>query len=93
MSREPPQLADFIYDLRCHSPNVEKLSRTKVGRKGVPIVSGGGGSKGISVFNTNIEVNKRAPVSNLKVSDLLRVALGCLSGLRVRIIGTIWFLR
>jgi hypothetical protein len=76
LGRENPQLADFMYGLRCHSPNVEKLSRTKIGRKGVPITSGGGGGKGSSVFNTNVEVNKTAPVINLKVSDLLRAAFG-----------------
>ena len=34
LGREPPQLADYIYGLRPFTVNVEKLSRTKLGRRG-----------------------------------------------------------
>ncbi len=77
LGKEPPQLADFLYGLRCHTPNVEKLSRTKLGKKGVPIASGGGGGGiGSSIFNSNVEIDKTSPVLNLLTSRTLQAALG-----------------
>ncbi len=34
LGKEPPQLADYLYGLRTFTVNVEKLSRTKLGKKG-----------------------------------------------------------
>lgn len=46
LGKEPPHLADYLYGLRTHTPNVEKLSRTKLGKRGVPVSSGGSGGGG-----------------------------------------------
>ena len=76
LGKEPPQLADFLYGLRCHSPNVEKLSRTKLGKRGVPITSNGSGGNGSSIFYSNVEVDKTAPVYNLLTGRTLKAAFG-----------------
>jgi hypothetical protein len=77
LGKEPPQLADYLYGLRTHTPNVEKLSRTKLGKRGVPVASGGGGggSSG-SYFNSNAEIDKAAPCLNLMTSRTLKAAFG-----------------
>jgi len=36
LGKEPPQLADYLYGLRTFTVNVEKLSRTKLGKRGIP---------------------------------------------------------
>ncbi len=77
LGRENPKLADFMYGLRCHSPNVEKLSRTKLGKRGVPVSSGGGGGgTGSSIFYSNVEIEKTSPVLNLLTSRTLKAAFG-----------------
>lgn len=43
LGKEPPQLADYLYGLRATTVTVEKLARTKLGKRGVPIVSISGG--------------------------------------------------
>ena len=77
LGKEPPQLADYLYGLRTHTPNVEKLSRTKLGKRGVPVASGGGdgGSSG-SYFNSNAEIDKASPCLNLMTSRTLKAAFG-----------------
>jgi hypothetical protein len=37
LGKEPPQLADYLYGLRTFTVNVEKLSRTKLGKRGIPM--------------------------------------------------------
>jgi hypothetical protein len=46
LGKEPPQLADYLYGLRTFTVNVEKLSRTKLGKKGIPstVQSGNAGA-------------------------------------------------
>ena len=63
--KEPPQLADYLYGLRTYTVNVEKLSRTKLGKRGVPVATAGSGVSGSSVFASNVEIDKTAPVLNL----------------------------
>ncbi len=77
LGKEPPQLADYLYGLRTHTPNVEKLSRTKLGKRGFPVASGGGGggSSG-SYFNSNAEIDKASPCLNLMTSRTLKAAFG-----------------
>ncbi len=77
LGKEPPQLADYLYGLRTHTPNVEKLSRTKLGKRGVPVASGGGGggSSG-SYFNSNAEIDKASPCLNLMTTRVLKAAFG-----------------
>ena len=75
LGRENPKLADFLYGLRCHSPNVEKLSRTKIGKRGVPVQTGSS-SQGASHFTTNVEIEKVSPVLNLLIAGVLKLALG-----------------
>ncbi len=43
LGKEPPQLADYLYGLRTFTVNVEKLSRTKLGKRGIPSVTQSGG--------------------------------------------------
>jgi hypothetical protein len=43
LGKVPPQMADYLYGLRTFTVNVEKLSRTKLGKKGIPSVSQSGG--------------------------------------------------
>ena len=75
LERVRPQIADYLYGLRTFTVNVEKLSRTKVGRRGSPVVSGGSlGSP--SRFRTNLEIDKVSPVLNLYISSVLKAALG-----------------
>jgi hypothetical protein len=78
LGKEPPRLADYLYGLRTHTPNVEKLSRTKLGKRGVPVSSGGGGGGGTasSYFNSNVEIDKTSPVLNLLTSRTQKSALG-----------------
>ncbi len=76
LGKEPPRLADYIYGLRTFTVNVEKLSRTKVGKRGVPVSTPGGGSSGGSYFNTNVEVDKVSPVVNLLTGRVLKACLG-----------------
>ena len=64
LGKEPPKLADYIYGLRTFTVNVEKLSRTKIGKRGVPIGTGGGGTAS-SYFTSNVEVDKAVPVVSL----------------------------
>ena len=46
LGKEPPQLADYLYGLRATTVTVEKLARTKLGKKGIPqtVMSGALGS-------------------------------------------------
>ncbi len=46
LGKEPPQIADYLYGMRTFTVNVEKLSRTKLGKRGIPVAmqSGGVGS-------------------------------------------------
>ncbi|MEM2108289.1 MAG: hypothetical protein QXL10_03285 [Candidatus Bathyarchaeia archaeon] len=77
LGKEPPQLADYLYGLRTFTVNVEKLSRTKMGKRGVPVATGGGGSGGSgSYFTSNLEIDKVAPVLNLLTNRVLKAALG-----------------
>lgn len=75
LGRQPPKLADFMYGLRCHSPNVERLSRTKIGKRGIPLQTGRM-IQGASHFTSNVEIEKTAPVLNLITAAALKVALG-----------------
>ena len=75
LGRENPKLADFLYGLRCHSPNVERLSRTKLGKRGVPVQTGRM-LQGASHFTTNIEIEKVSPVINFLIASALKLALG-----------------
>jgi hypothetical protein len=43
LGKIPPQLADYLYGLRATTVTVEKLARTKLGKKGIPSVNYGGG--------------------------------------------------
>jgi len=43
LGKVPPQIADYLYGLRTTTVNVEKLARTKLGKRGIPSVSYGGG--------------------------------------------------
>lgn len=76
LGKEPPQLADYLYGLRTFTVNVEKLARTKVGRRGVPVATSGGGSAGGSYFNTNVEIDKASPVLNLLIGRVLKACFG-----------------
>ena len=73
--KEPPQLADYLYGLRTFTVNVEKLSRTKLGKRGIPVSTGGGGSAS-SIFASNVEIDKTAPCLNLLTSRTIKAALG-----------------
>ncbi len=75
LGKENPRLADFLYGLRCHSPNVEKLSRTKIGKRGAPVATGRS-TQGGSHFTTNVEIDKTAPVINFLIAAALKAALG-----------------
>jgi hypothetical protein len=43
LGKIPPQLADYLYGLRATTVTVEKLARTKLGKRGIPSVNYGGG--------------------------------------------------
>ena len=43
LGKVPPQMADYLYGLRTFTVNVEKLSRTKLGKKGIPSLTQSGG--------------------------------------------------
>lgn len=43
LGKVPPQLADYLYGLRATTVTVEKLARTKLGKRGIPSVAYGGG--------------------------------------------------
>jgi hypothetical protein len=43
LGKVPPQMADYLYGLRTFTVNVEKLGRTKLGKKGIPSVTQSGG--------------------------------------------------
>jgi len=43
LEKVPPMIADYLYGLRTTTVNVEKLARTKLGKRGIPSVSYGGG--------------------------------------------------
>ena len=43
LGKVPPQLADYLYGMRATTVTVEKLSRTKLGKKGIPSVTQSGG--------------------------------------------------
>jgi hypothetical protein len=43
LGKIPPQLADYLYGIRATTVTVEKLARTKLGKKGIPSVNYGGG--------------------------------------------------
>jgi hypothetical protein len=74
LGKEAPQIADYIYGLRTFTVNVEKLARTKAGRSGAPVTSGGTG--GNSYFTSNVEIDKTSPVLNLLISRTLKAAFG-----------------
>ena len=76
LGKEPPQLADYLYGLRTFTVNVEKLSRTKLGKRGVPVGTGGGSGGSNSYFNSNVEIDKTSPVLNLLTSRVLKAAFG-----------------
>ncbi len=75
LGKEPPHLADYLYGLRTHTPNVEKLSRTKLGKRGAPIATGGS-VLGASRFTTNVEVDKTSPAFNLVISGVHKAVFG-----------------
>jgi hypothetical protein len=77
LGRESPKVADYLYGLRTHTVNVEKLSRTKVGRRGFAVATGGGGGgSASSIFSSNVEIDKASPVLNLLTSRILKAAFG-----------------
>lgn len=76
LGRESPKLADYLYGLRTFTVNVEKLSRTKLGKRGVPVATQGGGASGGSYFTSNVEIDKTSPVLNLLSSRVLKAAFG-----------------
>jgi len=43
LGKVPPLLADYLYGMRATTVTVEKLARTKLGKKGIPTVQYGGG--------------------------------------------------
>ncbi len=43
LGKEPPRIADYLYGLRTFTVNVEKLSRTKLGKRGIPRPTASGG--------------------------------------------------
>jgi hypothetical protein len=43
LGKVPPMLADYLYGLRATTVTVEKLARTKLGKRGIPSVAYGGG--------------------------------------------------
>ena len=43
LGKVPPLLADYLYGMRATTVTVEKLARTKLGKKGIPTVAYGGG--------------------------------------------------
>lgn len=43
LGKVPPMVADYLYGLRTTTVNVEKLARTKLGKRGIPSVAYGGG--------------------------------------------------
>jgi hypothetical protein len=75
LGKTPPQLADYLYGSRTFTVNVEKLSRTKMGRRGVPVTTGGGAGAG-SYFNSNVEIDKASPVVNLLTGRVLKACIG-----------------
>ena len=75
LERVHPQMADYLYGLRTFTVNVEKLSRTKTGKRGTPILAGGIMSAP-SRFTTNLEIDKISPVLNLYHSGTLKAAFG-----------------
>jgi hypothetical protein len=76
LGKEPPQLADYLYGLRTFTVNVEKLSRTKLGKRGIPIVTQGGGACGSSHFTSNVDIDKDSPVLNLQTNRVFKAAFG-----------------
>ncbi len=57
LGKEPPQLADYIYGLRPYTVNVEKLSRTKLGRRGIPVGTQSGGT-GANSTSQQLDIDK-----------------------------------
>jgi len=51
LGKVPPLLADYIYGLRATTVTVEKLARTKLGKRAIPTAGGGGGGGGFSGGN------------------------------------------
>jgi hypothetical protein len=76
LGKEPPQLADYIYGLRPYTVNVEKLSRTKLGRRGIPVGTQSGGTGANSYFTSNVDIDKTSPVLNLMTARALKAAFG-----------------
>ncbi len=76
LGKTPPQIADYLYGLRTFTVNVEKLSRTKIGKRGVPVATGGGGASSSSYFKSDVEIDKTSPVLNLLTSRVLKAAFG-----------------
>ncbi len=76
LGKEPPQLADYIYGLRPYTVNVEKLSRTKLGKRGIPIGTQNGGTGANSYFTSNVDIDKTSPVLNLMTARALKAAFG-----------------
>lgn len=77
LGKVPPQLADYLYGMRTFTVNVEKLSRTKIGKRGFPVGTGGGGAgSASSYFTSNVEIDKTLPVLNLLTSRALKAAFG-----------------
>ena len=54
LGKVPPFLADYLYGMRATTVTVEKLARTKLGKKGIPSGAWGGG--GIGAHHTGHEV-------------------------------------
>ncbi len=75
LERVHPQMADYLYGLRTFTVNVEKLSRTKTGKRGIPVLAGGV-MGAPSRFTTNLEIDKISPVLNLYHSSALKAAFG-----------------
>lgn len=76
LGKEPPKMADYLYGLRAFTVNVEKLSRTKIGKRGIPVATQGGAAGASSYFNSNVEIDKTAPVLNLLTGRTHKSALG-----------------
>jgi hypothetical protein len=76
LGKEPPQLADYIYGLRPYTVNVEKLSRTKLGKRGIPVGTQSGGTGASSYFTSNVDIDMTSPGLNLMTTRALKAAFG-----------------
>ena len=56
LGKVPPKMADYLYGLRTFTVNVEKLARTKTGKRGISLgnVTGGVGTSNTGVFPSTV---------------------------------------